>query len=79
MEFNHPDRICCEETCTLRVKELHASAASTFCILRTEALRCNDSLEDSEESAYTKEELEDIESRVEQLAVSVTKDDIVYR
>jgi hypothetical protein len=77
MEFNNPCRMCIEEKYTLRVEELYASIAPTFGVLGAEALRYNDSLEDSEENAETKNELQDIASKLGQLAVSVTKDDVV--
>jgi hypothetical protein len=59
------------------LEELHVSIAPTFRILRAEVLRYNDSLEDSEENAETKEELEGIAKKLGMLITSITKEDVV--
>jgi hypothetical protein len=80
MDFNHPCRMYVEEKYPLLVEELeelHVSIAPTFRILRAEVLRYNDSLEDSEENAETKEELEGIAKKLGMLITSITKEDVV--
>jgi hypothetical protein len=74
MEMNHPCRMCIETTYDEKIAGMHALVQPTFTVLSAELKRHSASLGDG--NAAKKAELDDLSAKLDELAASVTADDV---
>ena len=76
LEYNHPCRICIEEGFPAKIKEMHQTIPDEFEALTRVVLQSKNLLDDTPENAETRMQLDDISSKLNQLASALTTDDV---